>query len=114
MQSLYKVIKKNSVVRQGEEKIKTNYKKPVSLEKEIEKEKEIEEENSKKFIDSYENLARNILENARKKSEEFLSKAYAEAEVVEEEAFKKGHEEGFHKGSEEGKNPVMKKLMKLI
>ncbi|MCS4471377.1 hypothetical protein JQ036_12565 [Clostridium botulinum] len=47
MQSLYKVIKKNSVVRQGEEKIKTNYKKPVSLEKEIEKEKEIEEENSK-------------------------------------------------------------------
>lgn len=110
MQSLYKVIKKSSVVRQGEEKIKTNYKKPVSLEKEI----EIEEENSKKFIDSYENLARNILENARKKSEEFLSKAYAEAEVVEEEAFKKGHEEGFHKGSEEGKNPVMKKLMKLI
>ncbi|APQ77389.1 flagellar assembly protein FliH [Clostridium botulinum] len=103
MQSLYKVIKKSSVVRQGEEKIKTNYKKPVSLEKEIEKEKEIEEENSKKFIDSYENLARNILENARKKSEEFLSKAYAEAEVVEEEAFKKGHEEGFHKGSEEGK-----------
>ncbi len=38
MQSLYKVIKKSSVVRQGEEKIKTNYKKPVSLE--IEKEKE--------------------------------------------------------------------------
>ncbi|HCL4438246.1 flagellar assembly protein FliH [Clostridium botulinum] len=96
MQSLYKVIKKSSVVRQGEEKIKTNYKKPVSLEKGI------EEENSKNFIESYENLARNILENARKKSEEFLSKAYAEAEVVEEEAFKKGHEEGFHKGLEEG------------
>ncbi len=96
MQSLYKVIKKSSVVRQGEEKIRTNYKKPVSLEKGI------EEENSKNFIDSYENLARNILENARKKSEEFLSKAYAEAEVVEEEAFKKGHEEGFHKGLEEG------------
>ncbi|WP_434283194.1 FliH/SctL family protein [Clostridium botulinum] len=97
MQSLYKVIKKSSVVRQGEEKIRTNYKKPVSLEKGI------EEENSKNFIDSYENLARNILENARKKSEEFLSKAYAEAEVVEEEAFKKGHEEGFHKGLEKGK-----------
>jgi len=101
MQSLYKVIKKSSVVKQGEEKIKTNYKKPVSLEKEMEK--EIEEENSKNFIDSYENLARNILENARRKSEEFLSKAYGEAEVVEEEAFKKGHEEGFHKGLEEGK-----------
>ncbi len=83
MQSLYKVIKKSSVVKQGEEKIKTNYKKPVNFEKEI------EEENSKNFIDSYENLARNILENARRKSEEFLSKAYAEAEVVEEEAFKK-------------------------
>ena len=38
MQSLYRVIKKSSVVKQGEEKIKTNYKKPVSLEKEIEKE----------------------------------------------------------------------------
>ncbi|EJP6470934.1 flagellar assembly protein FliH [Clostridium sporogenes] len=100
MQSLYKVIKKSSVVNQGKEKIKTNYKKPVSFEKE---EKEIEEENSKNFIESYENLAKNILENARRKSEKLLSKAYGEAEVVEEEAFKKGYDEGFKKGYDEGK-----------
>ncbi|KOR25894.1 FliH/SctL family protein [Clostridium sp. L74] len=100
MQSLYKVIKKSSVVNQGKEKIKTNYKNPVSFEKEV---KEIEEENSKNFIESYENLAKNILENARRKSEELLSKAYGEAEVVEEEAFKKGYDEGFKKGYDEGK-----------
>lgn len=94
MQSLYKVIKKSSVVNQGKEEIKTNYKKPVSFEKEV---KEIEEENSKNFIESYENLAKNILENARRKSEELLSKAYGEAEILEEEAFKKGHDEGFKK-----------------
>ncbi|WP_251860487.1 FliH/SctL family protein [Clostridium sp. Marseille-Q2269] len=97
MQSLYKVIKKSSVVNQGKEKIKTNYTKSVTVEEEI------EEENSKKFIDSYENLAKNILANARRKSEDFLSKAYAEAEIVEEEAFKKGHEEGLNKGYQEGK-----------
>ncbi len=100
MQSLYKVIKKSSVVNQGKEEIKTNYKKPVSFEKEV---KEIEEENSKNFIESYENLAKNILENARRKSEELLSKAYGEAEILEEEAFKKGHDEGFKKGYDEGK-----------
>ncbi|EJO5346025.1 flagellar assembly protein FliH [Clostridium botulinum] len=106
MQSLYKVIKKSSVVDQGKEQIETNYKKTAKAIQTATNEKNkkaIQEQNSKKFIDSYENLARNILENARRKSEEILSKSYENAEIIEKEAFEKGHNEGFHKGYEEGK-----------
>ena len=85
MQSLYKVIKSNSVVKQGEEKIKTNYKRIVSLEKGI-------EENLKS---SYQKLMLRLKSLKRKPLKKVTKKALI-------------------KDWKKEKNPVMKKLMKLI
>ncbi|WP_050607011.1 FliH/SctL family protein [Clostridium niameyense] len=105
MQSSYNVIKGSSVVKKGTKKINTNY--IVTT-----KEEEIEEENSKNYIDSYENLAKNILENARRSADEFITNAYREAEVVEKDAFNRGYELGHEKGYDDGSEKGYKEAYK--
>lgn len=99
MQSLYKVIKNTSIVKGGKREIITEYLPPE--EKEINIQKEV---NAKEFIDSYENLARTMLENSRKQGEEILSKAYAEAQRLESEAYPKAYQKGYEEGKEKGYN----------
>jgi len=101
MQSLYKVIKSNSVVKQGEEKIKTNYKRIVSLEKGI------EEENSKNFIDSYEKMLEENLKSS-------YQKLMLRLKSLKRKPLKKVTKKALIKDWKKEKNPVMKKLMKLI
>jgi flagellar assembly protein FliH len=88
MQSLFNVIKSGSVVPQGSKAINTKY--DVAI--------EAQEDNIKTNYESYENLARTMLENARKQSEAMLSKAFEEAQQIEREAYEKG----FREGSEQG------------
>jgi flagellar assembly protein FliH len=103
MQSLYKVIKNNSVVKDGSKEIVTKFNKDREA-----KQKEISETNAEMFIDSYENLAKTLIENSRKKSDEILSSAYEEADKASKEAFRKGYEEGMEKGYSEGFNKAYK------
>ena len=97
MQSSYKVIKSSSVLTQGDAKIDTSYNKVISNEG---------EGFAKDYIDNYENLAKTLLENSRKKGEELISKAYAQAQDIEEQAYKKGYEEGYNDGNRQGYEDV--------
>lgn len=106
MQSSYRIIKSSSVISNKPKEIITEFE-----EKEVQEEiqqkinqKEETEANAKNFIDSYENLAKNMIENARRQSEEILSAAYVEAERLEKEAYEKGYNLGNEKGYSDGFN----------
>ncbi|WP_243108590.1 hypothetical protein [Clostridium rectalis] len=97
MQSLYKIIKNTSVIKQGKTKIHTDYTPPVEEEVEV-----IREVNAKEFINSYENLARTMLESSRKKSDDIIAKAFQEAEKIQLEAYPKAYDKGYKEGKEKG------------
>jgi flagellar assembly protein FliH len=114
MQSSYRVIKNSSVVTDKPKEIVTEF----DLTRET-KRKEQSEDNAKIFIDSYENLAKTMVENTRRQSDEILSGAVAEAEKIEKEAYERGYDlgnqrgynDGFNKAYEEGyKNNLDKAL----
>lgn len=97
MQLLYNVIKSSSIKDTGHKNIVTD--------EEIRSAKVERESKIKNHMDSYESLAKSIIENARKQSEAILSKAYEEAGNLEEEASvkaKKAYEDGLKKGYKEG------------
>lgn len=96
MQSSYKVIKNYSVNDQGSVQIVTQVNSTQN--------EELKETNAKIFIESYEALARTMLENARLQADSMLRKAYEEARILEEEASEKGYKEGLEKGYSEGYN----------
>ena len=101
MQSLCNVIKKSSVIKDGNKPIVTEFQKTITIDVE---QKELSENNAKMFIDSYENLARTMVESARKEREEILSTAYAEAERVSKEAYERAYQEGSQNGYNDGFN----------
>lgn len=108
MQSSYRVIKSSSVVSNKPKEIVTEFKEKDEIMEEEQKEQV--EENARTFIDSYENLAKNMIENARRQGDEILSSAYKEAERIEKEAYEKayslgnvtGYNDGFNKAYEDG------------
>ena len=100
MQSLYNVIKNNSVKNTGLREIVTRAK-VAAIKTKI-------ETNTKNHIENYESLAMNIVENSRKQSEQIVIKAYEnavnieedallKAEQLENEAYERGLKEGYHK-----------------
>lgn len=93
MLSSYKIIKKSSVIDDGGKEINTIYTNP--------KNKELCEKNAKDFIESYETLARTMVENARRQGEQILSKAFDEAQQIEQDAYRKGYEKGMQEGYEQ-------------
>lgn len=99
MQSSYRIIKNTSVDEDGLKKIVTEFETKEAVEQ-----KNLAETNAKTFIDSYENLAKTMLENARKQSDDLLSKAFTEAERLQKEAYEKGYNEGMQKGYDDGFN----------
>lgn len=99
MQSSYRIIKNTSVDEDGLKKIVTEFQTKEEVEQ-----KNLAETNAKTFIDSYENLAKTMLENARKQNDDLLSKAFSEAERLQKEAYEKGYNEGIQKGYDDGFN----------
>ncbi|EFG88175.1 hypothetical protein CLCAR_2168 [Clostridium carboxidivorans P7] len=99
MQSSYRIIKNTRVDEDGLKKIITEFETKEEVEQ-----KNLAETNAKTFIDSYENLAKTMLENARKQSDGLLSKAFIEAERLQKEAYEKGYDEGMQKGYDDGFN----------
>lgn len=99
MLSSYKVIKSNSVVTNGNVEINTDLTNISS-----DKKRELGEKNAKDFIESYEVLARTMLENARRQSDSMLAAAYEDARKIEQDAYEKGMSEGYNIGYEKGIN----------
>lgn len=105
MQLSYKVIKNNSIKSNGLKEIITDAEQVA-----------IQQSQDGKIIsnmDSYNNLAKTILENARIQKEQILARAYDEARIIQEEALKKveditkeAYEIGFKEGKELGFNSV--------
>ena len=93
MQLLCNVIKNSSIIKEGNKPIVTEFQNISEMQQ-----KELGETNAKTFIDSYENLARTMLEDARKQRDEILSTAYSEAERISKEAYEKAYQEGCEKG----------------
>jgi len=98
MQSSFNVIKNVSVMKQGSKEITTEFNNVGYVDRYINS----KDGNSNLHIDGYDNLANNILENARKQGQKILSMAYAESEEILQKAATNGHKEGFDKGYFEG------------
>lgn len=94
MQSSFRIIKDGSVLKNGTKEIDTDFKQPV-------KAKNGNEEVAKNYIDSYENLAKGILEKARVQGETVLSEAYDQARQIEEQATQSGYKKGYEAGHKE-------------
>lgn len=97
----YRVIKNDEIKNTGAKEIITEAE-VKTLNPEI-------ETNIKNNIESYESLAKTLLENARKQGDAILSKAYDEARNIEEEAFSRAEaikneafENGFNEGQAQG------------
>lgn len=104
MPSLFNVIKNTSVVSNGSKDINTEYDISKYNQRDVsEKKKELAEENAKDFIESYEVLARTMIDKARRESEEILSNSYIKAKSIEEDAYTKGFNSGKEDGYSEGK-----------
>jgi len=85
MQSLFKVIKNNSVNSNGMRAIETSY---------MEEKLEYSSAANSPIISSYETLAKSILENAKRQSDEILSNTYLRAEQIEKAAYEKAYKAG--------------------
>ncbi|GAA0724169.1 FliH/SctL family protein [Clostridium malenominatum] len=92
-----KVLKNTTVVSNGSKEITIDYEPPRNN-----YEKSQREINAKEAIESYENLAKAMLEGARKQKDQILAEAYREAEKIESEVYPKAYKEGFEKGEKEG------------
>ena len=97
MQLSYKVIKNDNVLPQGEKNIKLDRvifeeKRNVRLQN---------DEVSKTDITNYESMAKAMMENARRKSEEMIFNAGVEANTLKEDAYKQGYQVGKTQGYNE-------------
>lgn len=101
MQSSINVIKNSRVIKQGDKEITTSSKDATS-------EIMLEKRGAKRDgMESYENIASNIIDNARRESEKIISKAFIESEQAKAQAFKDGLEKGYSEGYEKGYNGAM-------
>lgn len=112
MQSSCNVIKKSSVIKDGNKQIITQFEQ-IKVAKEKEMQKEQNETNARLFIDSYENLAKTMVEDARRQREEILSAAYQEADRISKEAYEKAYEEGNQNGYNDGFNKAYEEGYKI-
>jgi flagellar assembly protein FliH len=108
MQSLYNVIKVNNVIPLGRKEIQTEFIMPQRIRAAHEPIRNdaaneicADYESLKAKIESYEALARKMIENARRESEGLISKAYEEARKIEKDAYHKGYNEGTEAGYRE-------------
>ena len=106
MQSSYNLVKKGQVLEGDSKVINTEYIPPkhISKKTEITCDPEI-------YIGSYENIAKNILEDARQKSENIRSEAIAEARNIEKDAYEQGYLQGKNNGYEDGKKEAIESVL---
>lgn len=110
MQSSYSLVKRNYVLDGEKKTITTEYEVPNIMEISEDKLSEDEKER-KKYISSYENIGRGIIEDAKSKSEAIKIAALEKAQEIEKEAYNKGYEQGKNNGYEDGKNEAIQEIL---
>jgi flagellar assembly protein FliH len=110
MQSSFNVIKNSRIIEQGSREINTQ---GSEMHKVVNKDENYDENHDIKDskLESYESIAKNILGNAKRQSEEIISKAYIEsvelkAQVLET-ATQQGYKDGYNEGYEIAYNKAM-------
>lgn len=102
MLSSFNVIKNSRIIEQGNRQIDTQHSEEITT--------TINEQStntSKANMESYENIAKSILENARRQSDNIMSKTYLEASEIKQQAHKDGLEQGYKEGYEKAYNEAM-------
>lgn len=105
MQSSFKVIKNTSVIKQGSKEITTEFNSDNYSNNN--RHGYSNDENSNLNLESYENLAKSILENAKMQGEKILCGAYQETDEILQKANSKGYEEGYSKGYSDGNEKII-------
>ena len=93
MQSSINVIKNSRIIKQGNREINTQLGTADTNSRHGEDKVILDAK-----MESYENIASSMLENARRESEMIISKAYIDAAKAKTEAFKEGLENGNREG----------------
>ena len=106
MQSLYNVIKSDVVVKQGSKEIVTQFNVAMNI-----KEEPTNDSNVGISLENYENLAKNMIENARRQSEQIKINSYEEAQRLQQEAATRGYDEGFENGYREGQEQGYREIV---
>ncbi|MGG7163938.1 DivIVA domain-containing protein [Clostridium ihumii] len=98
MQSSYNVIKNDYVMSEGKQEISTK----VKIDLEDIEETSNSEENQNDMLLSFQNMADDIIKNAKVKSNMILVEATENAKNLEEQAKVEGYEKGYNEGYEKG------------
>ena len=106
IQLSFNVIKNSRVIDQGNREINTYLSEPYK-EATLDKSQQAKKSN----IESYENIAKSILENAGRESEKIISKAYVDVAEAKTQAFNEGLEQGYKEGYENGYNEAISKAI---
>ena len=106
MQSSFNVIKNSRVITQGSREINTQLSEGP-MDTLVIQNYGMRNEDMK----SYENIDKNILDNARRQSEQIISKAYIDAELSKTQAFEEGYEAGYQSGYESGYSGAIQRSM---
>jgi flagellar assembly protein FliH len=105
MQSSYNLVKRDQVLSGESKVISTEY---VSGKKDLE---DNEQQERQKYLTGYENIAKSIIEEARRTSDSIRSEAIREAENLEKEAYVKAYEQGLNNGYEDGKREAIESII---
>lgn len=116
MQSSYNLIKENRAFSGETKKIITEYViKPHEISAEGKKTQLVEEtlslEEAKRYVSSYEKIGQGIVEEAKRKREQYLLESIERANELEKDAYEKGYRQGIENGHEDGKKEAFEKYI---
>ena len=111
MQSSYSLIKKDRALSGEIKNISTRYEKNYETVDEIINQTGITVEDAQKYIENYENIGKNIIEDAKAERERIMVEAYTKADLLEREAYERGYEQGLKNGYDDGKNESINKYI---
>jgi flagellar assembly protein FliH len=93
-----RVISTEYIVRRNESETEDNHYTELQMERQ-------------RYISSYENIAKNIVEEARRNSEKIRFDAIEESQLLEKEAYEKGYKQGMDNGYEDGKKEAIESII---
>jgi len=102
MKLSFNVIKNSRVIEQGKKEISTQL---IEVPIAVTRDEHYGIKNAN--MESYESIASNILENARRESEKIVAKAFVDAAQAKTQAFKEGLEQGSKEGYDNAYNEAM-------
>lgn len=111
MQSSYSLVKKNYVLDGTKKTITTDYKiEDIMMNSDSDNVTQLEIER-RNYISSYESIAKSIVEDAKRESENLRLAALDKVQEIEKEAYEKGYMQGKSNGYEDGKNEAIASIL---